>query len=51
MFGFVNSNKENRKLGGEIYQEKQRAQKIVWGIVGIIVFVIFNIFLYFLTKV
>lgn len=51
MFGFVNSNKEQRKLGGEIYQQKQKTHKIAWTIIGIIVFILVNILFFFLTKV
>lgn len=51
MFGFVNSNKEERKLGGEIYQKKQRTHKIVWTIIGAVVFILLNIVFYMLTKV
>jgi len=50
MFGFVNSNKEERKLGGEIYQQKRKTERIVWGIVGAVVFIILNVIFYFLTK-
>jgi hypothetical protein len=50
MFGFVNSSKEQRKLGGEIFQQRQKTQKIIWGITGAVGFLIFNLLLYFISK-
>lgn len=51
MFGFVNSKKEKRTLGGEIFQEQQRKKKILFIVLGVFAFVIFNVLMYMLTKV
>ena len=51
MFGFVNSHKKGRKLGGEIFQESQRRKRISFIIAGIIAFIILNLILYYLTTV
>ena len=51
MFGFVNSNKEERKLGGDIHQRKQKIQKIFWSITGIVMLILLNVLFYYLTKV
>jgi predicted nucleic acid-binding Zn ribbon protein len=49
MLGFIKL-KENRKLGGEIFHERQRVKKIYFSILGVIMFVLLNVILYYLTK-
>ena len=51
MFGFVNSKKEKRTIGGEIFQEQQKRKKITFIILGIVAFALFNLLMYFITKV
>lgn len=51
MFGFVKSGKEERPLGGDLYQEKKRKMNILFGVLGLIGFLILNIVLYYLTKI
>ena len=51
MFGFVNSKKEKRTMGGEIFQEQQKKKKIMFIVFGAIAFVLFNLLMYMLTKV
>jgi hypothetical protein len=51
MFGFVNSNKEERKLGGEIFEKKQKTQRVIWSVVGVLVFVLLNVIFYLLTRI
>lgn len=51
MFGFVNSEKEKRTLGGEVHQERVKRRKIFLAILGVVAFIIINIVFYFLTKV
>ncbi|HPI37169.1 MAG TPA: hypothetical protein PK397_04415 [Ignavibacteriaceae bacterium] len=50
MFGFVNSNKEKPQLGGEIYQERIKKQRIAYSILGVVAFVVLNLILYFLAT-
>jgi hypothetical protein len=51
MFGFVNSQKETRGIGGEVFRTKQRKKKILMGILGLIGFSFLNLVLYMMTKV
>jgi|GEM_PF-1578714 len=44
-------NKNHKKLGGEIYQQKQKTEKVVWTVLGIITFIVFNVVLSILTHV
>ena len=39
-----------RGLGGEIFHRKQKTEKIVWGIVGVLTFALFNLVIHLLTK-
>lgn len=50
MFGFVNSNREKRKIGNEIYQDMLRRRIIGYSVLGVVAFVILNLILYYLTK-
>jgi len=51
MFGFVNSRKETRGLGGEVFRAKQKKYKIILGALGILGFSLLNLILYLLTRV
>ncbi|HSP88016.1 MAG TPA: hypothetical protein VLN45_07770 [Ignavibacteriaceae bacterium] len=51
MFGFVNSRRETRGLGGEVFRAKQKKYKIFIGVLGFIGFAILNLILYMMTKV
>ncbi len=51
MFGFVNSEKEKRILGGEVHQERVKRRKMFFAFLGVLAFLIINIIFYFLTKV
>jgi hypothetical protein len=47
----VPSESEVRMLGGEIYHQKKKNEKIIWGIIGILMFVLFNVILSFVANV
>ena len=49
MIGYVNSKRETRKLGGEAFRARQRRNKIIFGIFGVLGFLLLNIVLYILT--
>ncbi len=51
MFGFVNSKKESRGLGGEVFKAREKKRKILFGILGLIGFALLNLVLYMLTRV
>ncbi|MBZ0199739.1 MAG: hypothetical protein K8H86_07725 [Ignavibacteriaceae bacterium] len=51
MFGFVNSEKEKRTLGGEIHQERVKRRKIYLTILGVLGLIIVNIIFYLMTRV
>ena len=51
MFGFVNSRKETRGLGGEVFRAKQKKYKIFLGVLGFIGFALLNLVLYWMTRV
>ncbi len=46
----INPEQNYRGLGGEIFQHKQKTEKIIWSIIGVLTFVAFNIILSLLTK-
>lgn len=47
---FIDSEQNYRRIGGEIFQQKQKTERIVWGIIGVLAFVAFNIIISLLTK-
>jgi len=49
MLGFINI-KEKRKLGADVFHERQRIKRIYFSVLGIIMFVLLNVILYYLTK-
>ncbi|MDO8550215.1 MAG: hypothetical protein Q7S39_08715 [Ignavibacteria bacterium] len=51
MVGFVNSRKETRGLGDEVFRAKQKRYKIFMGVLGLIGFALLNFVLYMMTKV
>jgi hypothetical protein len=51
MIGFVNSRREARGLGGEVFRARQKKYKIFMGILGVVGFTLLNIILYMMTKI
>jgi hypothetical protein len=50
MLGFVKSDKEKRGIGGDAFRYKQKIQKIIYVILGLIGFIFLNTVLYLMTK-
>lgn len=50
MIGFGNSNKETRRLGGDAFRAKQRRNKIIFGIFGVLGLLFLNVVLYMLSS-
>lgn len=50
MIGFVNSGRETRGIGGEVFRAKQKKYKIFLGILGVLGFSLLNLVLYLMTK-
>jgi hypothetical protein len=50
MMGFVNLKREPRGLGGDAFRAKQRRNKIIFGIFGVLGFMLLNIVLYMLSS-
>jgi hypothetical protein len=51
MIGFVNSRRETRGIGGQVFRAKQKKYKIFMGILGVFGFGLLNLILYLITKV
>jgi hypothetical protein len=50
MMGFVNLKREPRGLGGDAFWAKQRRNRIIFGIFGVLGFMLLNIVLYMLSS-
>ena len=50
VYSILNPNKGYKKLVGDFYLEKQKREKLIWGIVGVLAFISFNVILFLLTK-
>jgi len=51
MLGFVSSEKERRGIGGEAFRAKQKRNKIIYSIFGLLGFIFLNLILYMMTRV
>jgi hypothetical protein len=51
MIGFVNSRKETRGIGGEVFRARQKRYKILLGFLGFVGFALLNLVLYMMSKV
>jgi hypothetical protein len=51
MFGFVNSEKECRGIGGEAFRAKQKRNKIIYSILGLLGLIFLNLIFYMMTRV